>query len=239
MLYLLRKQIILCLLTILSAFAAMAQRELYRPDHDNVPFYFGASFSYNSASIHPSKHPRFTQYDSVLTAEPGSGGGIALGFLATAKLIGRLEVRTNPQLIMGGGRTFTYTLKYPNRTEEETVIKRLPSTIVTFPFQLKFNSDRIDNFRVYAFGGVKMDIDLASNAAARNAEDMIKLNKYDYGVELGIGFNFFTPFVTVSPEIKFSSGLANLHARDANLKYSNIFDKLQSRMVFISINLED
>jgi hypothetical protein len=46
-------------------------------------------------------------------------------------------------------------------------------------------------------------------------------------------------FVTLSPEIRFSSGLANIHSRDANLKYSSVFDKLQSRMIFLTLNLED
>jgi hypothetical protein len=88
-------------------------------------------------------------------------------------------------------------------------------------------------------GGIKYDIDLASNSAARNAENLVKLKKYDFGLEAGLGFNFYLRFVTVSPEIKFSYGLSNIHARDPALKYSSVFDKLQSRMIFITLNLED
>jgi hypothetical protein len=87
--------------------------------------------------------------------------------------------------------------------------------------------------------GLKYDMDLASNSTARNAEDMVKLKRSDYGYEAGIGLNFFFPFVTFSPEIKVSNGLSNIHSRDANLKYSNVLGNLQSRMITFSIILED
>jgi hypothetical protein len=87
--------------------------------------------------------------------------------------------------------------------------------------------------------GAKFDIDLASNSTARNAEDLVKLKTNDFALEAGIGFNFYLPFVTFSPEIKYSYGISNIHSRDPALKYSSVFDKLQSRMITISIHLED
>jgi hypothetical protein len=213
--------------------------EQNRPDHDLWPYYFGMSISYNSSTLHPSKHATFLQNDSVLAVEPGSSGGIALGLLATLQLSPRFSIRTNPQLIIGGAKYFTYNLKYPLLGESLIEKKTLPSTLVSFPFQVKFNSDRIGNFRTYLMAGVKYDIDLASNSKARNAEDLVKLKSGDYGYEAGIGFNFFFPFVTFSPELKVSNGLGNIHSRDSNLKYSNVLDKLQSRMIVFSIILED
>lgn len=214
-------------------------KQLYRAGHDNMPYYFGLSISYNNATLHPSKNMRFLENDSILSVEPGAKGGISLGLLATMKLNKRLELRANPQLIVGGAKYFTYTLSHPLATEADTVVQNLPSTIISFPFQLKFNSDRIDNFRVYMLGGIKYDIDLASNSSARNAEDFVKLKRGDFGLEAGIGFNFYLPFVTISPELKISYGLSNIHSRDPNLKYSSVLDKLQSRMIVFTINLED
>jgi hypothetical protein len=88
-------------------------------------------------------------------------------------------------------------------------------------------------------GGIKYDIDLASNSTARNADDIIKLNRNDFGIEAGIGFNFYLPFVTISPELKISNGLTNLHHLDPALKFSNVLDKIQSRMIVFSIHFED
>jgi hypothetical protein len=86
--------------------------------------------------------------------------------------------------------------------------------------------------------GFKFDIDMASNARARKAEDLVKIGKYDFGPEFGIGFNFFFDSFIFSPEIKISNGIRNLHARDAALKYSNVFDKIQSRMIVFTVHLE-
>ncbi len=214
-------------------------KEQNRPNHDSWPYYFGMSISYNTSTLHPSKHPTFIQNDSVLSVEPGSSGGIALGLVGTLQLSPRFSIRANPQLIIGGAKYFTYSLKYPTFDEDYIEKKTLPSTIVSFPFQVKFNSDRLNNFRTFLLAGVKYDMDLASNSQARNAEDLVKLTKNDFGFEAGIGFNFFFPFVTFSPEIKISNGLSNVHSRDPALKYSNVLDKLQSRMIVFSIVLED
>lgn len=238
--YFSRKVVILSFVTALVSLSAQSQqREENRPNHDDWPYYFGLSISYNSSTLHPSKHPTFIQNDSVLSVEPGSSGGIALGLVGTLQLSPRFSLRANPQLIIGGAKYFTYSLKYPTHTEKSIEKKTLPSTIVSFPFQVKFNSDRIGNFRTYLMGGVKYDLDLSSNSQARNAEDLVKLNKNDFGVEVGVGFNFFFRYVTFSPELKISNGLSNIHSRDANLKYSNVLDKLQSRMLVFSIILED
>ena len=235
--HILHRQIIFFIF-ITFCLTAQAQRELNRYNHDALPYYFGLSLSYNNSYLHPEKHPMFLQNDSILSVEPGTSGGLALGLAATANLTKHFEARFIPQLILGGSKYFTYTLKYPNDLEPAVQKKTIPSTIVSFPLQFKFNSDRIQNFRVYMMGGFKYDYDLASNSSARNAENLVKLKKSDFGYEAGIGFNFFLPVVTVSPEIKVSNGLSNAHSRDANLKYSNILDKMQSRMLVFSIILE-
>ncbi|HSU51832.1 MAG TPA: porin family protein [Segetibacter sp.] len=231
--------LLIALLFTISPNLFSQEREQNRPNHDDWPYYFGLSLSYNTSTLHPSKHPTFIQNDSVLSVEPGSSGGIALGLVGTLQISPRFSFRANPQLIIGGAKYFTYNLKYPTYDEKTIEKKTLPSTIVSFPFQVKFNSDRIGNFRTYLLGGVKYDMDLSSNSQARNAEDLVKLNKNDFGIEAGVGFNFFFKYVTFSPELKISNGLSNIHSRDAHLKYSNVLDKLQSRMLVFSIILED
>jgi hypothetical protein len=238
--YLLRKQILLIAIAciFLCATAYTQPHELNRENHDNLPYYFGIYLAYNSTYLHPSKSQKFLDDDSVLTAEPGASGGVALGFLATLKLNNRWEFRLNPSLIIGGAKFFTYTLKNPRPPENLVEKKTLPSSIFTFPAQFKFNSDRINNFRVYMMFDAYVSSDLMANAGNRNAEDLLKLKKNDYGLETAIGFNFYLKFVTLSPELKFSYGLANLHARDPNLKFSSVFDKLASRMITLSLNIE-
>lgn len=219
------------------ASAQFSKVELNRPDQDNDPYYFGLSIGINLARFQTSLHPSFLQNDSIFVAEPVNSGGLTLGFQATARLSNRFQLRFNPQLQFMERNIF-YRLKYPDLDGDTLVTKKVESIIVSFPFQLKFQSDRIGNFRVYTLIGFKADIDMASNARAKKAEDLIKIEKYDFGPEFGIGFNFYFPSFIFSPEIKISNGLRNIHDRDPNLKFSSVFDKIQSRMLVFTIHLE-
>ena len=238
--YLLRKQVVLLVtLILLCASQLTAQKEIYRRNHDDLVYYFGLTLGYNTSTLHISKSPLFLRNDSIMTAEPGSSGGIAMGLMATARLSDHFQFRVNPQLIIGGSKYIAYNLSKSKPGEALFQNQVLPSTLVSFPFQIKFNSDRIGNFRTYLLGGIKFDTDLSSNSSARNVDDIIKLKRNDFGFEFGMGFNFYLPFVTVSPEIKISNGLTNIHQLDPALKYSNVLDQILSRMVVFSIHFED
>ena len=206
-------------------------------DHDSKPYYFGITLGANLARFQTSLHPRFLQYDSVEVAEPLNSGGLTLGLSATARLSDRFQLRFNPQL-MFIERNIFYKLKQPDINGATSIKKTVESVIMSFPLQVKFQSDRIGNFRVYTLAGIKGDIDMASNARAKRAEELVKIEKHDFGPEFGIGFNFFFESFIFSPEIKVSNGLRNIHARDENLKFSNVFDRIQSRMIVFSIHLE-
>lgn len=239
MLYIRGRQIIFFICCIFVAEVLHAQRDLNRPGHDEMSYYFGLQFGYANMDLLTTKHPRFLQDDSVFSAEPGASGGFSIGFLATKKLNRYWQARFAPQLIVGGARSFTYHLKYPNASQTTFYKKNLVSTFLSFPLQFKFNSDRIDNFRVYMLGGASYEIDLASNSNNRNAEDLIKLKSSDINLQAGVGFNFYLKFVTLSPEIKISTGLTDVHARDPYLKFSSVFDKLYSRSIMFTINIEE
>src|SRR5688572_3878048 len=167
---------------------SLAQRQLNMEDHDLKAYYFGISLGFNRGSFHSELHPSYLVQDSIMTAEPTWTAGFNLGLSATARINKRLELRFNPQLIFTE-RSVQYNLRYREPIENlYTVQKRVESVITSFPFQLRFLSDRIGNFRVYMMGGAKIDIDLASNAQARKADDMLKIERMDYGIEAGVGF---------------------------------------------------
>lgn len=216
---------------------AQAQLELNQHDHDSKPYYFGITLSGSMSRFQTELHRSFLGQDSLLVAEPSNAGGFALGLLATARLTNRFEARFNPMLSFMD-RGINYKLQYPDLDRNLAVTQKVESVIVTFPFQLKFNSDRIGNFRVYMLGGAKLDYDLASNARVRKLDDLIKIQKADYGIEAGLGFNFYFPSFIFSPEIKISNGLGNIHVRNEALRYSSVLDRIQSRMIIFSIHLE-
>jgi hypothetical protein len=236
------KTFLTALLLVIVSLASQAQSpgstiEINLPDHDSKPYYFGISIGANLSRFHTLFHPRFLQYDSVLVAEPTNSGGLSLGLSATARISNRFQARFNPQLFFME-RNIYYKMTQPNNNNETEVIKKVESVTMSFPVQIKFQSDRIGNFRVYTMAGFKADIDMASNARAKRAEELVKIEKNDYGPELGVGFNFFFPSFIFSPEIKISNGIRNIHARDENLRFSNVFDRIQSRMIVFTIHLE-
>jgi hypothetical protein len=151
----------------------------------------------------------------------------------------RFDVRFYPLNLIFSEKQFQYQLKIPSNIDNQlTQIKRVESIVMSFPLQVRLKSDRIGNFRVYSLAGIKYDYDLASNAGALNAEDMVKVKQSDFGIEGGIGFQFFFKYFILSPEIKFSRGVTNMHVRDESLKYSNVIDQMKSRMVLFSIHFE-
>lgn len=220
------------------SFVSSAQRVLNMEEHDWKAYYFGISLGLNRGSFHSELHPSYLAQDSILTAEPTWTAGFNLGLSATARLSKRFELRFNPQLIFTE-RNILYNLRYREPLDNLfTVTKKVESVITSFPFQLRFMSDRIGNFRVYMMGGGKIDMDLASNAQARKADDMLKIGRMDYGIEAGIGFKFYYPSFILAPEIKISNGQTNLHSRSDKLNYSRVLGDMRSRMIVFTIHLE-
>ena len=209
------------------------EREINLYDHDSKPYYFGLTLGMNSTRFHPQMHSRFLQDDSVLTAEPMNSIGLNLGLLATARISDRFQLRFNPQLIFTE-KKIRYNLKNPEDGKTE-IIQSFNPIIVSFPIQIKLQSDRIDNFRVYMFAGMKADLALSGN---KKSDGSIQIKGSDFGPELGLGFNFFLKSFIFSPEIKISNGIPNIHSRDASVKYSSVFDKIQSRMIMLSFHFE-
>jgi hypothetical protein len=222
---------------VLFSISSFAQKEIYREDQDQKPYYFGLSLSGVYSRFHIEHDPSFLQQDTILVAEPVNSPGLSLRLVAALNLSPRFELRFNPGLIFTD-RPIFYKLKYKDVDLGTDVNKSVESIITTFPLSLKFKSDRIGNFRVYMLGGGKVDLDLASNAQKRKADDQVKIKKVSYGVEAGMGFNFYRKSVTISPEIKISNGVNDLHDRDPKLNYSRVLDRITSRMIIFTLHLE-
>jgi hypothetical protein len=235
--HLLRRKIVLIVLSLLFCSSALKaqQNVLNQEGHDDKPYHFGINLGYNESHFNFTHHPRFLQYDSILDVESINNPGINLAWLVNVRMSDHFDLRVHPLDLTFSEKAFLYSQKYET---DSSVTKKVQSITLSFPVNIAFSSDRIGNFKVYTLAGAKFDYDLASNAGASKAEDLIKLNKSDLSVELGLGFHIYFPYFVLSPEIKLSSGIMNVHARDPNLKYSNVIDKINSRMVTFSLTVE-
>lgn len=236
--HLLRRKIVLLILSFVFCYAgSMAQLRdvINQESHDDKPYHFGINLGYNKSHFSFTLHPRFLQYDSIMDVESINSTGINLAWLVNVRMSNHFDLRLHPLDLTFSEKAFLYSEKY---TSDSLVEKKVQSITLSFPIQIKFSSDRIGNVKVYTLTGGKFDYDLASNEGARKAEDLIKLRRADISVEIGLGINIYFPYFVLSPEIKLSSGLVNLHARDPDLRYSNVIDKINSKMITFSLTVE-
>ncbi len=220
---------------------AQLRERLNLPDHDEKKIHFGINLGFNRSHFSFTHHvPTFLQQDSIMVIESINSTGINLAWLVNLNLSEHFAIRTYPVNLTFTEKAFEYNLPTPDSPEGESFVtqKKVQSITLTLPIQLKFQSDRIENFRVYMMAGIKGEYDLASNAGARKAENLIKLRRFDYGAEAGIGFHFYFPMFVLTPEIKMGWGIGNLHSRDVNLKFSNTIDKINSRIISFSLTVE-
>jgi len=221
----------------LSSFAQLRDY-INLPETDEKSYHIGIVIMGATSRLQISQHPQFLQYDSVLAVNPLNTGGLGIGGMHTFRISEHFDARVVfPQLLFVN-KTIQYTLKYPGTDESTYTTQNIESILLGIPVQVKFKSDRIGNFRVYMMGGVKWETDLASKARAKNADNLVKLKGSEFGIEAGMGFNFYMRYFILSPEIKISNGIGNVHSRDPNLKFSNVIDKVQSRQIVFSLIFE-
>jgi len=241
--HLLRRKIIHIIIAFLM-FPSIAftqfREELNQLDHDDKSYHFGIHLGVNRSHFSFTHHPLFLQRDSVVDIESINSTGINLAWLVNFRLGEHFDLRTYPLSLVFTEKAFEYKLKYPDLPagERATTLKKVQGITLALPVQIKFTSDRINNFKVYMMAGGRVEYDLAANAGAKKAADLIKLKAFDYGVDAAIGFHFYFPFFVLTPEVKIGWGLANLHARDEDLKYSNVIDKINSRTLTFSLTVE-
>jgi hypothetical protein len=211
--------------------------EIYMPDHDNKFYHLGIALIVNTSHFQVTPHANLLLNDSILSVNPENTGGFGLAGMHTFNINPHLEFRIVFPQLMFSYKNLTYNTTFPSG-KMTTATKQVESILLGFPLQVKFLSDRMQNFRFYVLGGVNYQYDLSSNATARKADDLVKLNPYDWSIEAGVGFQFFFPVFILSPEIKISNGIINVHHRDPNLIYSSSIDKLRSRMIIFSLIFE-
>lgn len=197
----------------------------------NRKLYFGISLGFNAQNFRVVHDQSFIYNDSMQTITSSRGPGFNLGIVSNLALGKYFDLRFVPALVFGDKR-----LNYMQR--DSAVTRTIESIILDFPLTVRFKSQPIGDVKFYVLTGMKYSLDLASNAKARRADDQVKVFRNDLSIEYGLGMQIFFPLFIFSPEIKFSQGIMDLHARNPDLIYSSTIDKLFSRTLTISLHFE-
>lgn len=203
--------------------------------YDKQWIHFGFMLGINNTDFKLERSPEFYQSDSVLHIEADGKPGFNLGIIANLHLGNNMDLRFVPDLAFSQ-RDLVYKMT-TKVGASDVVIKKVESTFLTFPVELKFKSNRVNNYRFYVIGGFKYMIDLVSQAKVENSEELVKLNKRDYGYTVGVGMDLYLPLFKFAPEIKMFQGLPNVLVTDPTV-YSSSFSSLKSRIFTISLTFE-
>lgn len=207
------------------------------PNYDKKQkLHFGFLLGLNSTDFIVTRIGTFNQLDTLYTLEPQKQSGFNLGIVTSLRLAENFDLRFVPDLAFSQ-RNIDYTF-YVNGIKKETVTKKIESTFLEFPIDLKFKSNRVNNFRAYALGGLRYCIDMVSQAKVEEKDkELVRLIKNDYGYEIGVGVDFYMELFKLSFEIKMYHGLPNLLVKD-NLIYNSSLDALYSKIFNFSMTFE-
>lgn len=206
------------------------------PKYDKQVLHFGFALGINSSRFVVNRVGDLKIRDTVYSVESDPVSGFNLGILSNLRIGEYFDLRFIPTLSFCQ-RNLNYHFIYNDTTESFTP-KNIESTYLEFPFDLKFKSKRKDNYRIYVLAGWKYQIDMVSQAKViKTDKDIIKLNRNDYGYEIGLGIDFYLTYFKFSPEIKMYNGLSNLLVKE-NTSFSSPIDALYSKTFMVSLFFE-
>lgn len=209
-----------------------------RQEYYGDPIHFGFFLGVNSTNFMIT--PVHSLPDSVKTILSSKHTGFNLGIVSELRLHEYVTLRFVPDIAFGS-RSIEYHVEGVDTVD---YVKKVESTFLDFPLDIKVRSKRLNNFAAYMVAGGKYTLDLASqkdvnNASATNAQKVVKLAKNDWCYEAGAGCDFFLPYFKFGIELKLSLGLRNLLVKDpAGGIFTNSIDSLRSKMFLVSFTFE-
>lgn len=222
----------------------------YLINADNRLYHFGFILGTNMMDFNVSNSGLLTTSEGELWQEgseqPGEiwyaedmkmNVGFSVGIIADLRIFSWLDLRFTPTLFFDS-RQLTFRNKKGEEREGGRVT--VQSNMMEFPLTFKFRGQRKNNYRPYLLAGGAFTIDMG-----RDSEAPIMLKPVDYGVEVGIGIDFYLPYFKLAPELKFYFGLSDVLERNrpeiadmSNLRYSHAISRLTSRLFILNFNFE-
>ncbi len=163
--------------------------------------------------------------------------GFNVNVVSDLKLMPRLRLRFLPGIAFGE-RTLSF---YNPNGSLETQMK-LESSYIEMPLLFKYAAKRHSNARPYFIAGTNFRIDMAAFKKLNIEEGvLLRLVKGDLYYEYGFGYDFFLTYFKLSLELKMSTGIFNVLAKDyaeGGEKYVNAIDCMNSQLIIFAIHFE-
>lgn len=201
------------------------ERILNNPNFDQKRWTYGYFLGFNTYDFnfdYKSYNPT-SPFTKDLIIEQTIGFNV--GLVGSLKLNHNLDLRFEP------GVSFNNRLLRATYSQE---IDQINSTYVHLPLLLKFNANRLNNFRPFVVGGVSTSINLSSNE--NNPEAITRLETNTFNYELGVGIDLYFYYFKLSPSLRGVFGINDELVEGTN-DLSNVA-KMTSRGIFLNFTFQ-
>ena len=232
------KKITYILLLSLIVFPSIAQKRKVQnlPYADHKLYHLGFHVGLHTQDLILTNTGITAPGGEILFSEiPNYNPGFSVGVIGDLFLNPYMNLRISPTIHFGDK-----TLCFIEQTSLEEKLVSIRSNYLSVPLDVKISSMRLNNCRPYILGGVYGAIDMG-----RKKGTPILLKQIDYGLEFGVGCNFYLRFFRLAPELKFKFGLPDMLEKnrddlliEADKIYTNSLSKATTRMIILTFNFE-
>lgn len=203
----------------------MAQgQSLNLPRYDQKPVHFG--FILGTSQMDFSYRPGTAWPSTVFGVETGPQLGYVVGIVSNVRMNENMDLRFVPTYAAGERRLFFDAID-PSDGRRKTIERRMESSLIIFPLEFKWKTDRIDNHRWYVLGSLYGQWDLASKAKVVD-DRIFKLQAGEFGYEVAVGIDLYFEYFKLSPQLRATFGQGNLLVNDGTA-YAQALPVVQTR----------
>jgi hypothetical protein len=228
--------ILISLLLLSNILFAQIQKVRNQPYGDYKLYHFGITVGLNFQDMILTNSGLTTANGETWYGTiPNYSPGFTVGLVADLYLNPSMNLRFTPMLCFGDKK-----FEFVEPATKGSFTTNVRSNYLLAPLDLKIRSMRLNNYRPYILAGVYSAVNLG-----RRKDEPVLLKQTDYGVSIGLGCDFYLPFVKVIPEIRFCFGLSDILEKDRSdltdlslAKYPQALSKGVSRMIIFTFSFE-
>lgn len=234
-------KIVLLLLCLMSTHALTAQNSpvhLGRFDERKVHFGIQVGYTQSKFDLH------YTDDDAVREDILGTTSYYSPGFhinqINDFRLGDHLNLRLMPGItLISRDMAYVWSDDYTSTHWKYDTRRSVESVYGELPVEFKFRAMRYSDFRPYLIAGASGGFDFASLFKNRNNNDesIIRLKPWDIRYTMGVGFDFFLPYVKFAIELKMAFGIVDLRVVEDDI-YTQSIDYLNSRTFMLSFTFQ-
>ncbi len=232
---------VLLLLCLMSTHALTAQNSpvhLGRFDERKVHFGIQVGYTQSKFDLH------YTDDDAVREDILGTTSYYSPGFhinqINDFRLGDHLNLRLMPGItLISRDMAYVWSDDYTSTHWKYDTRRSVESVYGELPVEFKFRAMRYSDFRPYLIAGASGGFDFASLFKNRNNNDesIIRLKPWDIRYTMGVGFDFFLPYVKFAIELKMAFGIVDLRVVEDDI-YTQSIDYLNSRTFMLSFTFQ-